>query len=272
MTTLLPEPIPSAFVFVTGLILGSFLNVCIHRMPIGESVSRPRSRCPSCRLQIRWFQNVPILSWLALRGRCVGCKARISVRYPFVEALAAVALLALWRLFGATPAFAISAAFALSMVVLFFTDYDHQLLPDAITLTGLCAGLVVSPWNPFLGAGLSHRIGLSIAGAALGAGILWSIGAAYTKLRGVEAMGMGDVKMMAMVGAFGGPYAVLFTLIVASIVGAVFGLALIPLRGRSISDALPFGCFLAPSALAALLVGRRAIEAYVHYVRQAAGS
>ena len=267
----LPEPTLSVFVFVVGLVLGSFLNVCIHRMPIGQSIARPRSRCPSCARPIPWFQNIPLVSWLALRGKCGGCGSRISVRYPFVEALSGVALLALWRLFGPTAAFGISTAFALSMVVLFFTDYDHQLLPDAITLTGLGAGLLIAPANSFLGEGLSHRVWLAVAGAALGAGILWSIGAVYTRIRGVEAMGMGDVKMMAMVGAFGGPVAVLFTLFVASIVGAVFGLALIPLRGRSISDALPFGCFLAPSALAALLVGRRAVEAYVHYVRQVAG-
>jgi leader peptidase (prepilin peptidase)/N-methyltransferase len=267
----LPEPILSIFAFATGLVLGSFLNVCIHRMPIGESIAHPRSRCPSCARMIRWYENVPLLSWLALRGRCRGCGVGISVRYPFVELMGGLALLALWRLFGPTAAFGISAAFALAMVVLFFTDYDHQLLPDAVTLTGLGAGLLVAPVNSFLGEGLGHRTLLAFAGAALGAGILWSIGALYTRLRGVEAMGMGDVKMMAMVGAFGGPYAVLFTLFVASIVGALFGLALIPLRGRSISDALPFGCFLAPSALAARLVGRRAVEAYVHYVRQASG-
>jgi leader peptidase (prepilin peptidase)/N-methyltransferase len=267
----LPEPIASAFVFLS-LILGSFLNVCIHRMPLGESISHPRSRCPACGVPIRWYQNIPLLSWLALRGKCTGCGARISVRYPFVEALGGVSLVLLWRWFGPTPGFVISAAFALAMVVLFFTDYDHQILPDAVTITGLCVGLCISPVNPFLGLGLGHRLALSFGGAVLGAGILWGIGEGYTRLRGVEAMGMGDVKMMAMVGAFGGPYAVLFTLIVASVVGAAFGLALIPLRGRSLSDALPFGCFLAPAALAALLVGRRAIEAYLHFVRQAAGS
>lgn len=272
MNGAIPEPLASVFVLALGLVLGSFLNVCIHRMPRGESIVRPASRCPSCGAAIRWYQNLPVLSWIALRGRCAGCLAPISLRYPVVEAMSGLLVLALWRIQGPSAAFAVSAAFALAMIVLFFTDYDHQILPDAVTLTGLGVGLAISPVNPFLGDGSLRRAGLAAAGAALGAGVLWAIGEIYSRLRGVEAMGLGDVKMMAMVGAFGGPVAVLFTLFAASLVGAVFGLAMIPLRGKSLSDALPFGCFLAPSALAALLVGRRVLEGYVHYVRQIAGA
>ncbi len=257
-----PEPLGVIFALAFWLVVGSFLNVCIHRLPVGQSIVRPGSHCPSCRTPIRWYQNIPLFSWVALGGRCAGCSARISPRYPFVEALGGLAVAALWLVYGLGAAWAIATWFTLALVVLFFTDLDHQLLPDAITLSGLIVGLAVAWFNPFLGPDGWGRIWLALGGAALGSGVLWGIGALYGRLRGVEAMGMGDVKLMAMVGAFTGPWGVLFTIFVASLVGALVGLALIPLRGRSLSDALPFGCFLAPAALAALLVGRRAVEAY----------
>ena len=266
-----PEPLGSIVVVALGLVLGSFLNVCIHRLPLGESIVHPRSRCPGCGTPIRAWHNVPVASWLLLRGRCASCRQPISVRYPLVEVLSALVLLALWHAYGPTPAFAIAAAFALALLVLFFTDLDHQLLPDAVTLSGFVAGMALAWINPFLGppgeAPSWRRVWMAGVGAALGAGVLWGIGALYSRLRGVEAMGFGDVKMMAMVGAFTGPMGVLFTLFAASIVGAVVGLALVPLRGRTLRDTLPFGCFLAPAALAALLVGRQAVEAYVGLVR-----
>jgi leader peptidase (prepilin peptidase)/N-methyltransferase len=263
LSVVVVEPLATVFVLAVGLILGSFLNVCIHRLPLGQSVVRPRSRCPCCSATVRWYDNVPILSWVLLRGRCRHCAAPISARYALVELLSAITLVALWRAFGATPEFAVAAGFGLALVVLFFTDFDHQLLPDAVTLTGFVVGLAVAWFNPFLpGAGWA-RVWASLAGAALGSGLLWGVGALYGRFRGVEAMGFGDVKMMAMVGAFTGPAGVLFTIFAASLGGAAVGLLLIPLRGRSLQDKLPFGCFLAPAALAALLVGRDAVRSYV---------
>jgi leader peptidase (prepilin peptidase)/N-methyltransferase len=256
------EPLTSVFVFALGLVLGSFLNVCIYRLPLGDSVVHPRSRCPSCETAIHWYQNVPVVSWIALRGRCARCETRISVRYPVVELISGLLLLALWLVFGPGPAFPIASFFALSMLALFFTDYDHQLLPDAITLTGLAVGLAISWFNPFLEGAGWRRVWLSVAGAAIGSGLLWGFGALYGKLRGVEAMGMGDVKMMAMVGAFAGPFGVLLTIFGGSIVGALFGVVMIPLKGRSLQDALPFGCFLAPAAMGALLFSRYVWQAY----------
>lgn len=257
-----PEPVPSIFVGLFGLIFGSFLNVCIFRLPLGRSVVHPRSCCPGCGELIAWYRNIPVLSWIALRGKCGSCATPISFRYPFVELLSAAVCVLAYRGFGPTPAFPIAAAFALAMIVLFFTDWDHQLLPDAITLTGTATGLAVAWFNPFLSGAGWERVWYAFGGAALGSGILWTVGAVYGKLRGVEAMGMGDVKMMAMVGAFTGPPGVLFTIFVASAGGALIGLALIPFRGGSLQDKLPFGCFLAPAALGALLVGRRALDAY----------
>jgi leader peptidase (prepilin peptidase)/N-methyltransferase len=273
------EPFASITVLGVGLVLGSFLNVCIHRLPRGQSVVHPGSRCPGCGTAIRWYRNIPVLSWIALRGRCASCRTRISIRYPLVELLGGGILLGFFKAFGPTWPFAISSIFALALVVLFFTDLDLQLLPDWITLSGFVAGVGLAWFNPFLGEGSweflpavveeetrlgLYRIWMALGGAALGAGFLWGLGAAYSKLRGVEAMGMGDVKMMAMVGAFTGPVGVLFTIFSASFVGAVVGVAMIPLRGRSLQDTLPFGCFLAPAALAALLVGRRAFDAYLN--------
>jgi len=210
---------------------------------------------------------VPVLSWIVLRARCASCGAPIAWRYPAVEALTGVVGVALWRGWGPSWAFAIASLFALMMIVLFFTDYDHQLLPDLITLPGFAVGLAVAWYNPFLGDPGWPRVVASVTGAALGSGVLWGIGALYSRLRGVEAMGFGDVKMMALVGAFTGPAGVAVTLFAASIVGAVTGLVLIPLKGKTLQNALPFGCFLAPAALAALLWGRALVAAYLGILR-----
>jgi leader peptidase (prepilin peptidase)/N-methyltransferase len=257
-----PEPLATALVAVAGLMLGSFLNVCIYRLPVGESVVHPRSRCPHCGTLIRWYCNIPVLSWIALRGACAACAGRISWRYPLVELLSAAACVASWRLLGPGWGFAVAAPFALALIVLFFTDLDHQLLPDAVTLTGLGCGLALAWVNPFLSGTDWGRLWTAGAGAALGSSLLWCVGELYRRLRGVEAMGLGDVKMMAMVGAFTGPAGVMFTIFAASLVGAAVGLALIPLRGGSLKDKLPFGCFLAPAAWAALFVARTALSAY----------
>jgi leader peptidase (prepilin peptidase)/N-methyltransferase len=258
-----PEPLATIFVVLLGLVLGSFLNVCIHRLPRGQSIVRPGSHCPGCRAPIRWYQNVPLLSWIVLRGRCANCSTRISWRYPLVEALSAATLLGLWLHLGPGPAFPIAGAFALAMIVLFFTDLDLQLLPDKVTLSGLALGLAVAWFNPFLTGTGWGRVWAALGGAALGSGLLWGFGALYGKLRGVEAMGMGDVKMMAMVGAFTGPFGVLITIFAGSLVGALVGVLLIPLRDRSLQDTLPFGCFLAPAALGALVFGQKVAAIYL---------
>ena len=259
----MPEPLLSIFIFAAGLALGSFLNVCIYRMPTGKSVVTPGSRCPGCGVAIRWYQNIPVLSWLLLAAKCANCRCAISWRYPMIELFSGGLVLASWLFFGASVEFLIATPFTLGLLVLFFTDFDQQLLPDAITITGLAAGLAAAWFNPFLGPVEGWpRLIAAISGAALGAGVLWGIGALYEKIRGVEAMGMGDVKMMGMVGALTGPSGVFFTIFGASLVGAAWGLLMIPLRGRSLQDTLPFGCFLAPASLAALLIGRQAVEAY----------
>ena len=256
----------AALVLVCGLILGSFLNVCIHRLPLGESVVTPGSRCPRCLAPVRPWQNVPVVSWVVLRGRCASCRAPISWRYPLVEALTGVLMLALWRAFGADPAFAVSAIFTAMLIVLFFTDYDHQLLPDRVTLSGFGIGLALAYVNPFLGDPGWRRLVAACAGAALGSGILWGIGALYTRLRGVEAMGFGDVKMMAMVGAFVGTALTLFTILVGSVLGSVIGIVVMRFAGKDRDYELPFGTFLSLGAILAVLYGNELIRLYLNLV------
>ena len=160
-----PEPVLSIFWLTVGLVFGSFLNVCIYRLPLGKSVVHPGSACPSCQRPIRWYQNIPVLSWIVLRAKCAHCGTRISARYPFIEMLTGLLVLGLWWLYGPTPQFWIATPFALVMVVLFFTDFDHQLLPDTVTLTGFVLGLVVAWFNPFLGEPGWSRIWGALSGA-----------------------------------------------------------------------------------------------------------
>ena len=172
----------SLLVLAFGLIVGSFLNVCIHRLPLGESVAFPGSHCPKCGAPILWYQNVPVLSWLLLRGKCAACRAPIAWRYPLVELLSGLAAFLLFRAYGPSWAFGIALVYAWMLLVLFFTDWDHHLLPDAITLTGFACAMAVAAFNPFLsGDGGWGRVWAALYGAALGSGILWGIGAVWKK-------------------------------------------------------------------------------------------
>ena len=234
---------------VLGLLVGSFLNVVIHRLPLGESVVSPPSRCPSCSTRIRPIDNVPVLSWLRLGGRCRSCKARIPIRYPIVELTNAILWVLVWRAApswadAATGAFLVSACLALLVI-----DYDHQLLPDWITLPGIAIGLALS----FVSV---RRTPLEAAvGAALGAGGLFLLAYTYEKITGQEGMGLGDVKMLGMIGALLGPAGVVVTILLGSVSGSLVGLALILTRGGSAKTKLPFGVFLALGAVAAFFFG-----------------
>jgi leader peptidase (prepilin peptidase) / N-methyltransferase len=241
-----------------GLAVGSFLNVVIHRLPRGGSVVHPPSRCPNCQYQLRWYDNVPILSWAVLRGRCRTCHTPISVRYPIVELLTmGVFLLHLW-VFGWTALMVVRLAFACAMVALFAIDLEHHLLPNAITLPGIVVGLVVSTVLP---PGIKD----AILGTLLGGGVLWVIGEAYYRYSGQEGMGGGDVKMLAMIGAFLGWKLVLVTLVLSSVAGSLIGLLVIAIRRGGMKYALPYGTFLALGALAASLVGDQLIAWYASF-------
>ncbi len=257
--------------FCVGASIGSFLNVCIYRIPADESVVSPASRCPGCQAPIAWYDNVPIVSWLVLGGRCRRCHTSIAARYPFVEAATGgLALLALWRL-GATPPALVAFAFTAALLLITFIDFDHFFIPDEVSLPGVLIGLGL--------AALPHGIGIANAaiGAALGGGILWLVAWGYERSTGTEGMGLGDVKLLAMIGAFLGWQAIPIVLVVASIGGSLAGVfvifgargrramarvaqklgwrAVLPfVRRAARKTAIPFGPFLALGAVVALYV------------------
>src|SRR5256885_10401177 len=228
-------------IFVLGLVFGSFLNVCIYRLPLGLSVIRPGSACPQCHESIPFYDNIPVLSWLILGGRCRRCKARISPRYLAVELLTGALFLLCCLNFGFTLAALKYCVFGFLLLGLIFTDSETHLLPDKLTLPGISLGLLFSltvPVNDLASQLLPGLISLpvssdvswhllslidSLLGAAVGASFIYGAGAIYLRARGVEGMGFGDVKLMAMIGAFLGLKLTVFTLFAASIVGACFG-------------------------------------------------
>ena len=239
-----------------ALAIGSFLNVCIHRLPAGGSIVSPPSRCPHCEYRLRWYDNVPVLSYLFLRGHCRACGSKISLRYPLVELITLLVFLLHLYVFGWTMLMAVRLAFACALIVLFAIDLEHHLLPNVVTLPGIAAGLVASLFVP-------PGIRDALLGTLLGGGVLWLIGEAYYRIAGQEGMGGGDVKMLAMVGAFLGWPLVLVTLVLSSVAGSVIGMLVIAVRRGGMKYALPYGTFLALGALAASLVGDQIIAWYV---------
>jgi leader peptidase (prepilin peptidase) / N-methyltransferase len=241
-----------------GLAIGSFLNVCIHRLPRRQSIVHPPSRCPGCGALLRWYDNVPVVGYLLLRGRCRSCREAISPMYPAVElATLAAFLLHYWQL-GLDPLLVPRLILAAALIVLFAIDLRHQILPNVITLPGVVAGF---GFSLFLPPGWAA----SLLGILLGGGSLWLIAETYYRLRGVEGMGMGDVKMLAMIGAFLGWQLTLVTLVLASMLGALVGLGLMAVSRDNRMRALPFGTFLALGALTASLAGEPLLEWYLSF-------
>lgn len=260
------------FAAAFGLIVGSYLNVVIHRLPLDLSTVRPRSRCPQCHNAIAAFDNVPVLSYLWLRGRCRHCKAGISARYPLVEAVTGLLFVACLVSFGPTLAAVAGMVLCALLVALGMIDFDHMFLPDVLTFPGIALGIAfqlaivwMNGWNGLGGRGIGWQGALF--GAALGAGILYAIRGLYLLLRKVEAMGLGDVKMLAMIGAFLGWKGVLVTLLSSSFAGAAVGLILIARSRKGLRDGmkiqLPFGVFLSLGGLFALFFGERSVDAYL---------
>ncbi|HJO37420.1 MAG: A24 family peptidase [Vicinamibacterales bacterium] len=243
-----PATVEWVLVALAGLVVGSFLNVCIHRLPLGGSVASPPSQCPRCGAGIRWYDNVPVLSYLLLRGRCRGCRVAISPVYPLVETVVAGLFVLHWVVFGWQPLLAVRLVFACALVVLFMIDLRHHILPNRITLPGIGVGLACSLVAP--PGWLSATIG-----AVAGGGVLFVIAESYYRIRGEEGLGMGDVKMLAMIGAFLGWQQMIVTLILSSVAGSVVGIGLLASGRGGLKYALPFGTFLALGALAASLVG-----------------
>jgi len=293
--------------FALGLAFGSFLNVCIYRLPRGISVVHPRSTCPNCKAAISFYDNIPVLSWFILRGRCRHCQARISPRYLVVELLTGLLFLLCYAHFGLTLSLLKCCTFGFLLLGLIFTDAETQLLPDKLTLPGIALGLLFSliiPVNDLISQLLPGLVFLppstaswqllslldSLAGAAVGASFIYGAGAIYLRARGVEGMGFGDVKLMAMVGAFLGIRLTIFTIFAASLAGSLFGLwtlatvwmkrtqrrmlrhheSVREARRRAWESAaialrhlpIPFGVFLGGMAMIALFYGNRFLRWY----------
>ena len=245
-------PRPDAFAMLAlalfGLVIGSFLNVCIHRLPQRKSIVSPPSQCPHCGYVLRWYDNIPVLSYALLRGRCRGCQARISPRYPIVELITMLVFVAHGFVFGLDIMLVPRLLFACALIVLFAIDLEHHLLLDVITLPGIVVGLLFSLLLP-------PGILSAIIGVLVGGGVLWLIGEAYYRYAGEEGMGGGDVKMLAMIGAFLGWKLAVLTLVFSSLAGSLVGLIVIASRRGGMKYALPYGTFLAIGALVASLFG-----------------
>lgn len=278
----------AVFVFLTGLFIGSFLNVCIVRLPRGRSVVTPPSNCPRCRDRIKWYDNVPVLSFLILRGRCRSCGQPISWRYPAVEVMNGLVYLWIYMTFGMSgdardiAETALIMLFSSALIVITFIDLDHQIIPDVITLPGILVGLTLAPFcmTP-LGDMLPFRLEQflpvhadylraflnSLIGIVMGGAPLWGIGWAWEKLRNVEAMGGGDIKLMGMVGSFIGWKGALLTIMLGALTGSLVGGTLILLKRHQADKVIPFGPFLAVGAAVSLFYGYDIISWYLGLLR-----
>ena len=266
-----------ASALLLGLVIGSFLNVCIVRIPHGESIVRPASHCTGCGRAIRPYDNIPLVSWLVLRGRCRVCKKPISWMYPAVELATALLFFACAAVFGPTLEGVKWALLSALIVVLVATDIRERILPDKVNFTGLIFGVLISGFlRPADGvaAWLSSKmfdfppptpvlsVADSLLGALVGGGLLWIVAEGYFRLRGREGMGLGDVKMMAMVGAFEGLEGALLAILIGSLLGSVLGLAFIAIFRKDSDYELPFGAFLGAGSLIVVFFGTRMLEWY----------
>lgn len=242
--------------FLFGAVVGSFLNVCICRLPEKVSVVSPPSRCPACGANIPFYYNIPIIGWFVLRGRAACCGAPLSVKYPLVEALTAIFAVLLAVRFGYGITLFVYFAFVSALIVVTFIDLKHQIIPDVISLPGIVIGLAIS-WVMPVG------IADALIGAAFGGGILFGIAAVYLLLTGHDGMGGGDIKLLAMIGAFLGWKGVIVTLLLGSFLGAAIGVIFMAFAGKGSKFPIPFGPFLALGALAYLFFGEELISWYI---------
>lgn len=269
---------PAVLALIIGLLIGSFLNVCIYRLPRDLSVMFPRrSFCPECEHQIAWYDNIPVLSYFLLGARCRHCRKPIPVRYPVVEAMAGLLFFTIVAALGPTAAAAKLCLLVALLIGLTFSDLEERILPDEMTIGGTVAGLVLA-WLVPLQAGIARAIlaaqGIyldarwtsvaeGVLGAALPAGFLWLGGLLFEKIRHKEGLGLGDIKMLAMIGAFLGTQATLLTLILGSVAGSVIGLIYIRATGKDASTyQLPFGTFLGLAGIVVALAGQQVIRWY----------
>ena len=245
-----------------GLAWGSFLNVVIYRLPRRLNIIKPGSFCPSCKHKIPFYYNIPLLSFIILKGKCKYCGQKIPLTYPLVELLTPLTLILLYFKFSLSLFFFFSSIFTSALILLAFIDYYHQILPNEITLPGALLFLTYSFFTPYT------NFGNSLLGILLGGGVLLLIYWLYFKIKKIEGLGLGDVKMMIMVGSFLGWLKTLFTLLLGSFVAALVGVFLVIFKEKDLKYSLPFGTFLSPSAFIALIWGSKIINAYLSLFRK----
>lgn len=258
-------PVLTLFIFLAGLCIGSFLNVCIWRIPREESIVFPGSHCPACNHALAPRDNIPLLSWLVLNGKCRYCKAPISPRYFIVELLTGVIFVGLWLVHGWTLQTPVYLLFASALILGTFVDFDHLILPDRVTLGGMIAGPILSCAFPAL-QGQTERLDALIQsgfGLALGYGILWIVATVGRLVLKREAMGMGDVKLLGAIGACLGWQAVLFTIFFSSLSGTLLGLALIAAGKKELQSKIPYGPHIALAAVFWMFCGPTCIDLYL---------
>ncbi len=243
-------------VFLFGMIVGSFVNVCIYRLPRNASVVFPASHCPVCKTKVRAWQNIPVVSFLLLGGKCGGCKTRIPWRYPLVELLHGLGFLFIFHEFGASPPTLIYFMFFASLIAVIFIDLSHQIIPDVITLPGIVIGVLAA--STVLPPGLTN----SLIGLFLGGGLFYLVAILSLAILKKEGMGGGDIKLIAMIGAFLGWQGVLLTIFLAALSGSVIGIAMIAMKGKTRADLIPFGPYLVFGALTSLFWGNGILHWY----------
>jgi leader peptidase (prepilin peptidase) / N-methyltransferase len=245
------------FSVLLGAMIGSFLNVCIYRIPKGESIVFPGSHCPHCQHPIPFYDNIPVLSYLWIKGKCRSCHHAISLQYPIVEGVTAISSLLLFLTFGPSWSYLIYFAFTAALIVITVIDLYHQIIPDVISLPGIGAGLLVSLVFPQI------TFFNSLSGVLLGGGSLFLVATVYQWLLKREGMGGGDVKLLAMIGAFLGWKAVILTILLSSLIGSVTGVVLMLIKGKDFKYAIPFGPFLSLGAILSLYYGEKIIRWYL---------
>ncbi|MDR1196273.1 MAG: prepilin peptidase [Endomicrobium sp.] len=247
------------FFFLTGLTLGSFANVCIYRIPLNLSIIKPRSSCTVCKKQVKWYDNIPILSYIFLGGKCRYCKEKISIIYPIIESITGISFVILYHFYGLTPAFFLFCFMAFCLIVISGIDYYYQIIPDIFPLMLVIAGLLLSFFNVSLGETYLQKFLNAFIGFIAGGGSLFLIGLLGHFLFKKEAMGGGDVKLMAGVGAVIGWERVLFAIFIASFIGSILGLFLIITKKVEKRGYMPFGPFLAVASYLTLLMPAPAV-------------
>jgi leader peptidase (prepilin peptidase)/N-methyltransferase len=254
----MPPMILNWYIFFIGMCIGSFLNVCIYRLPAGKSIVHPASACPVCGNTIRWYDNIPVISYIVLRGRCRSCHTGISIRYPVIELLCGLFAMAIWMHYGYSLSALIYFILIAALLLITFIDIDHRIIPDIISLPGIPLGFLSSFILPQLGWSDS------LLGIAAGGGSLLAVAWGYQMVTGKEGMGGGDIKLLAMIGAFLGWKGVLFTIMASSLIGTVVGVVVMLRAGRDMKMAMPFGPFLAMGAIIYIYLGPQLIEWYLN--------